>query len=404
VRVEMSILVLGQHPQSEGDGGRVLLGAGFEKIPEYATFRINSRSETITTVEVDGGLLANVHPGSDYAFAPPGDSPARQVVRGVAETCDGLSCTVHLDRAVPADSLKMWRAELAERSFGRMKMAIQLLDIPAGPIRRVLEDSLRNRPQYQLVEEQADLILLQEQDSLKIVTPWGHSLAGYPIRTFSINSVFLSLDRYLRGQYLRKVQLEDPSGLLLADFDVLIVDTKQVPLAGGGIQVLPKAVNDTLRERRADDGSPIPRVGEYFTIQIENKGNKAFYFHLLEYLPDGTINCLLPFPGKVAADYQLRPKTVWNSATAEPQNGFWRMKPPYGPEVFVLVVTEQPVNLQEALLPHAPARSQGRNLSPLEQLFVDGADPTRSSRPATIQTGGVQTLVFPFQLIEPSNH
>lgn len=404
VRVEMSILARGQHPQSEGDGGRVLLGAGFEKIPEFAPFRINSRSETITTVKVDGGLLANVDSGSVYVFFPVGNSSARQVVRGVAETCDGLSCTVHLDSAVSADSLKTWRAELVERNFGRMKMAIQLLDIPAGPIRRVLEDSLRNRPQYQLVEAQADLILLQEKDSIKIVAPWGYHLAAYPIRKFSIHPVLLSLNRYLGGQYLRKVQLDDPSGLIQAGLEVLIVDTKEVTLPGGRTQVKPEAVKDTLRERRAEDGSPVLRVGEYFTIEIENKGNKPFYFHLLEYLPDGKINCLLPFPGKVAADYQLRPKMGWNSAKADPENGIWRMVPPYGPEVFVLVVTEQPVNLREALFHPALARSRGRSLAPLEQLFADGADPTRSPQSVTIQTGGVQTLIFPFKLIEPSTN
>jgi len=79
--------------------------------------------------------------------------------------------------------------------------------------------------------------------------------------------------------------------------------------------------------------------GDCFKIGIKNKGSKTIYYQILDIQPDNRISLLVPFENRSPQEFYLRA-----GETRELQQIFTIGKP-YGIEVFKLIATEKPLNI-----------------------------------------------------------
>ena len=344
VRLLMGKWTPRQQPQAEGSlqlevfGGQVLEPKNYYRLAADA---FQNRS----TLTLEAGRLQGLFPGTQLGFYSPNSYDwQRQVplAYGRISTADLLQSRIELDRPVdPAVLIDSW-IYIVERHYGNLRLSVELR-LPDGPLKRAL---LRETAEFPVIDHSgrgAGLLIQTDASGqfLQAQTPDGSivfetALAGRSEELLA-GQLARSLLQYLQSQFLRTLQMEDPS---------MAVEATLLP---------------EITEGRPERG--ICRVGDLYRLEFTNRGQSPAYYTLIDIQPDHQMKVLIPAPGsdRTLEEYYLRP-----GETKVFEIPF-KVAPPLGLEVLKVIATEQPVDLRTI----ADTRGQSEEYShPLEKLFA----------------------------------
>lgn len=377
---------LRQHPVMEGNGiDRVLFGGQFIEQQPYSEIakRLTTREYVLkkgTLAGLDVGAKVGLFPASTQSIQ--GLSP---IASGIVTSAGPFSSTIKLDADPKLATITAGWVFVTEPVFKipavTLKIESKKAGKQSGPVfsdqeAQVITKSISPVPVI-AADLPADLLLRKgpSKDSL-IVTSSG--------LLFSINEkgdaarvdwLKESLQQYSQYIFIRDLSLmEAKSGL-----EVRLVPLRNAQPDTG------KAFSSSNREQyKFTDKDTV-------LLWVSNPGKQALYINVLDLMPDGTIQSILPNKEQKISpeDLKIKPgesKLFLNYTIA--------IQPPYGTEVFKIFTSRGEMNMEE--LVNTKGSGTRGNATYMEKLFKKSFGILqRGEMNATgLQEGSASNLVF----------
>jgi hypothetical protein len=148
----------------------------------------------------------------------------------------------------------------------------------------------------------------------------------------SIDELRQLLSKAATNEMLKEVSLNEPS--LNAVLDYYLLEQKN------GL-TSPSQPEDFKSRERIVSSKHVLEVSEssYLELRITNKCSTPFYYALIDIMPDGNANFLVPRVGRSADEYYLEP-----GQSNKRRNQFFKIGPPYGYETMKLIISDKPID------------------------------------------------------------
>jgi metacaspase-1 len=373
IKQEVSALNGRQNPVAEGQIDRVVFGEGLRPAPDYYSV-LKAYSED-SLILIDAGQLQGINPRCKVALYPPGTidtSAVAPLAFGIVEGASPIDADVHLDRQLKKRDVQTARVFLLERSYGDLaaRMHVNLTNPEMAELIR------KRLAPFEFIEvvggEAADLFLEEApglagaglrlyQDGDKLL--WEGPALREDSPDLIANSLLPAVERYLRANYLRK--LEHPYTRYEAEIRILLKteDGKFDPM-------------HNLR--------PLKPGRDTIKIQVWNRGSASFYFQLYDIQPDHKITTIVPYR-RPASDYFLAPGAFFEFPAE------LTIEPPAGIDVLKIIATPKPLDINLT-------RSRGGySNNPLEALACEliSSSRIRGETPSLpLMIGYIGSLVY----------
>ena len=397
IKGEMAGTAPTQTPQAEGNtSGRVFQGRTVLLPTHYKpTAWTNDRELT-----VNGGSLQGLSVNTTVALYPPDTEMgqgAQPLAIGRIVRSQLSSATVVLTQPLKGAARQTWVLVTA-RHYADLSVNLRVAVADAALKTRLL-DSLSRRPFIKLTDAgPVDLLVEQEPGQApRLITSHDQALAiagaSAPDPGTTVQALLDAAAAMAQTKYIRCLNTH-AEGLEMV-LQLLPVTVKQV---GSEVQVdqqLPAASKNT------DTGGVVYRVGDCLQLKVSNEGRKRAYFTILDIQPDNQMAVLVPSAVRLAdlaADYVLEPgKSIVLPAIL-------RITPPMGPEMFKIIVTEEPMDLRPLM--SSRGQSQDRSLdsaNPFATLLRNSNKPsgTRSGSSVGLPPEAVTITDQVFQIVKP---
>lgn len=387
VRQEMYKQASRQTPRIEGHTFRQLLGGKAVPRPEYFTVSALLGAQRL---RISAGELAGLLEGSRLALydidvrdtsALQPKARARVVHSYLAES------DIQLDRPLTEQEARNSWVFVEERSLGKLEVTC-LLDMADFPnLKNKLQSELADAPGIRVVPDDAELrvsvsgdgrhLLLQTDRDRYVLMKAPYHEADTDEQLLLTNKLRERTLGYLRGKYIRKLQMNDPD--FKVDFEIVPVNSAGQPVRMIGLPAPPPEVTTP---------SLVLKDGDYFRFSVFNRGSKDAYFTIIDIQPDNQVNLLIPYGRRTAEEFMIKAgETLY-------LNDIFVIGEPYGRECFKLIATPEPLNLSGV------TTNRGENTNtqpdhPLEILFQSTYQ-TRGGRPVATapQQTHISTLYF----------
>lgn len=295
--IEIRQLYRAQHPQCEGDWGRLIFGGvGPARDLWWRVVAVEG-----SEIWVEGGAAHQLAKGDRLAIYPPTARTAAGVDAPVG-TLEILrtEATRSLCRLVEAGVVIPLNARVVRISAATSERRALALVMDSGMTADAIRTRLAQADLAGLIELRpatatADLRLLLTPDALELQDGAGQRLfrryplrdlnrARRPLRADDLNPVAAELAQIVQAQLL--ALLQNPHSTLAG---VVVLGIKRLVQRGAAVDVsaLPTAV----------DGVCELPSGEPFVVEITNSGNQPLYLGLLACWPNGTVRQLYPQVG-----------------------------------------------------------------------------------------------------------
>ncbi|MBL7796727.1 MAG: caspase family protein [Saprospiraceae bacterium] len=385
VRVEMSTIAPNQQPQAEGALDQELLGGRLLERPSYhQVVRWNDPGSVV----VNAGWIQSLNEGAVVGLFPAetrDPSRATPLAKGTVTRALPFEATLQLDNSLREKQARSCWAYVLEPNFGdlRIGLSIQLPDshpVRQALVKKIAENSmirLDETPEVYLVASGAGAQLIGAGDMLLA------EISGNPAPDAAAYSILERIQVYARARYFRKLEMR--GSYLNVDFE--IVPVRLDPRTGLAAETLP------LDSKRDPLGNVHLKNGDAFRFRVNNRGNKAAYFTIMDIMPDNNFATLIPGPGQheTPAEYRVGP-----GQSVDVPNLF-NIGPPAGVEMFKLIATEEPVDLRPIV---GGAGTRGLGDSPLKKMlddvFSDQAVLTRGGSAANTAAGAMHVYSTTF--------
>lgn len=355
-----------QKPVLEGDGiDRELFGGKFEKQQSY--FSINRGQSKSNAITLNAGFVSGITKGSQINFFEPGTTGTvgkRPLSSGKVISVSAFTAVVKPDSA--DDNLikqNPW-AFIHELSYGAEKLKLFVREIKA--VAKMVQDSLKD---FQLVEfsPACDLSL----DTSGSLNNWALKYPNSGIlfqdgfsftKDHNMEVLKEALKRFSRYRYLKGLALNEQG--LSAQVQLVFLD------ANGNM-------DNARMESRTRFGRLELREGDMVYLRIINTGSRPFYINIVDIMPDGNINPVMP--NKNMKDMNDIPAPLkWEDCLVKTNDTLLLNKysieiaPPYGEETFKVFLSSSPLDLEDILTTRdatVPNNKRGA-LNGLEKIFI----------------------------------
>lgn len=331
IRAQMAVLSPRQTPSAEGALDRLLwsIGSANKKFTHYEVRLVGNERE----VQINGGLLQSLHPGSRLAFYTPdtfGEQGNRPFVTGTLVHSELVHAYVELDSSAPGRKLAEAWVYVTEYAASEQLVYVKVDLAQDSALAHTLQQQLAQLPFVGLEEDRATLwVQMNESNELEL---WSHReelLCRLPRSRSQFSDAAYLTERirlYAQAQHLRRLEHEDH--WLQARFELLPLD----------------------EERCSKEGIWRMPEGTRFYIDVENTGTKACYIQLLNVQANNEVVCLIPTgSGQLTPlDYRIEPG---ERRRLKAGNGtdHWIAGGPPGIDVLKLLLTEEPADLRPVL-------------------------------------------------------
>ncbi|MEZ4892498.1 MAG: caspase family protein [Saprospiraceae bacterium] len=386
IKQVMAASVPSQTPQAEGLLDMTVLGG---KVVEQTPFFTVQYANNSGKVLVGGGWLQGLSQNSVVGFYPPETndvSQAAPMVKGTVVRSNVLQSTIQLDNTnIPAEELQKAWVFMLQQDPGDLK-----LNLRVSVSDKNLEASLLKQFEAQpliRMSEPADLILLQNGNTLELYTPDEQDAGKVVLSGISENTILNKVMGLIvnvgQAKFIRN--LEASSSEYQLSLEIIPVDGKDN-----------SKTLDIGSFRDANGTIHFPE-GVKFKVKITNNGRLKAYFNLIDIQPNNVVNIIAP--------PEWRRDMPAEECVLEPGKSMiypeaYEIGKPYGQEIFKLVATDLPVDLRSIKDTRGNLLRGNTKSTPLEKLFSDtfftDEVQTRGGRPQRISAGslGVSTLNF----------
>lgn len=356
VRTWMEKTASTQQPQLEGAGQKVMFGGA---IVEQAPWFLASGWPDDDTCLVNQGQIAGLGTGSVVGLYQPDTrsvAGAEALVTGTVTESGNFHAKIAWERPLRDDEKNGWVMVL-QKNFADLRVKIDFLRTTSRRWNRV-RDMVLNGSFAVPDAENPELLALEEPNRLVLLTYRRDTLfdsQDFPdLNDTQLQLKFLSVvEEYTKAQFLRisARQNKDPRYRISASLIHGRYDREK---------------GEAVADFRDDIPSDHYLVGDTFFLQLAHQGSEPAWYNIL-YLEGGQSQLLVPWRGISMNNFRLQPHDSllidfpW-IFTSEEGKGFNAS--------FLLIASEDPIDLRGILDQPEPSRSYGRtDMSPLEWLY-----------------------------------
>jgi hypothetical protein len=386
----MSKKVPYQTPTIEGAYRNKLFNGKIVLQQEY--FKINQILSS-KAILLDGGKIQGVGNGDKIGLYPAGTLSTENIqplITGYIEDADNFNSKIILNKDYQIENQqKYWVFVIEKKIEG--KCNIKLHGFTDLSFKRDLKKLLK---EYHLVNVDttiSELTIINKKDRIIIQqNAQGINLFELkkPVETEQINTI---ISQYAQSEFIRKLSLNDEN------YRVEIEMIPVVPAFDKDGEVLTNhqgnfIIKDTLKiESLIQDGKIYVDENDYIMLKIINKGKKDTYFNIIELQPDGHITPVFPLEATPTSEIFLEA-----GQTFIPRNflvtGF---APPYGPEMYKVFATLNPINLTSIITKQGSA-SKG-SLSDIEKVILSTYSNSKGDESSSVrkrESGSTFDFIF----------
>ena len=388
-----------QNPAIEGDIDYEVFGGNFVTQSEY--FNLNA-IKSKTEIEINGGMLVGIHPGSVVAFAKPGTTSLGEtekiMYRGVVSIASNFSSIVTLE---------------SEHKFKTTADAwafIQSRALPESRLKVAIDPSMDENAKKQLVQKIEDGGIAEvsnENPDVKIDFSKTRGAAVVSIKNTAynnelhriadrneahvLNETANMINNYAQGNIIRNLNFYNEN------YDLIL---ELVPIEA-------EIKDNTFRIKNyldpkdfLDENNTMSFTTDDFAlIKVINYGTKKAYFNIVDIQPNGIVNPIIPMAHELdGREYYVEP-----GDSAILTNILVMFGPPYGNEVFKIIASDKPFNLTASLTQNSTAtRGAANNI--FESAVSLGRNNVNTRGASTMaskkQEDRISTFEFAFRIRE----
>lgn len=398
VRSEMITLVPEQNPTIEGDADYELFSGKIHKSRDFFdVLEVKSGNEST----INGGRLQGIYPGTSLLFFPRGTvwPEGKAIMEGEVVASDVLSARVILNRSNVISDVRQIVAFVKEYSLPISSTRVFLDSIGHKDLSAQLERLLPDEPLIsRSAYVKADILLKSEDNKagkfVQIINAWnGKLICELEISNSVSIKVINALRNYSQGRLVQNMDYSSDKYHL--EMELLPVKFREVPT---GFAIEKRYDPDFFRDASGMLLAPHGVDSVSFILKVKNTGPEDAYFNIIDIQPDGIINPIIPNN----SDLAIPPKELMVRAGCTKEiEAKIDVFEPYGDEIFKLITSSAPLNLQFSM---NPTRSITKGTdNPFEKLFGKIFNTGVNRGQATVSVGGteISTTEFPFRIISP---
>lgn len=311
----------GQLPHLEGNAAQKLFSGRFA---QAATTRYIDRWISDSTFLITQGSLHGLMPGTELTLL---NSERKPVAVAVVNQCALAESQAVVRLALNKKEPYSYEVAAQPAAAYQLNVWIDKEELPDA-LYRQLQQYLKGLAFVKL-SVHADAFVSYAADSGIILTGKEAVARQYrmlkprqPMQANDLNWLKTTLQALARAAYMRRL----PEG---------------GPLEAGVIWRITNKAG-----ANASDSNLVLKKGDTFTMLLHNKTKKPLYFALVNLLPDGRVQILLPTEGSFAEDFSLQPGERYEITDNKVEEDL-----PEGTEYLKILVSHTPFDIRPAFVP-----------------------------------------------------
>lgn len=366
VRVLMSAIAPRQTPQLEGNVDRTVFSGRTVEQKNFTTVRLWQNSNIVV---LNAGQLNGITVNSIVEFYPLGTNDRRSnliLSTGKVIETQLSESLVKLDAPLTKEEAANSWVFVKDVGYDIETLRVRISKNIPSAMGRNLIASLAKYPFVSIVDayptisidiekEIVNKLVVATKDDLVLFTETYNETK----QSAQIEKLVSQIKLFVQAQLLRA--LESESSQLKVSFELIpvllnenFVERDRMPLSS--------KINSK--------GQLVFNEGDFFRIKIANHGNRTAYYSLMNIQSDNAVNILIPEkdangnPFRAPSDCKIEP------GKTEELRAVFYMKEPFGQEVFKMIASNRPLQLEQ-LLQTKGQHADRSLLQPFEILFAD---------------------------------
>lgn len=359
----------GQLPHLEGNAAQKLFSGRFA---QAATTRYIDRWTSDTTFLITQGSLHGLMPGTEITLL---NSQKRPIAVAVVHKCALAESEAVVQLAL--DKKEPYSYEIAAQPAAayQLNVWIDKEELPDA-LYRQLQQYLKGLAFVKL-SVHADAFVSYAADSGIILTgkeavARQHRMLKprQPLQAEDLTWLKTTLQALARAAYMRRL----PEG---------------GPLEGGVVWRITNQAG-----HNASDSNLVLKKGDTFTMMLHNKTKKPLYFALVNLLPDGRVQILLPTEGSFAEDFSLQPGERYEITDNKVEEDL-----PAGTEYLKILVSHTPFDIRPAFVPGTTRSTKPASWELALQEIME-AQPEEKRQTRSAEVNEITLLTQSFRIAE----
>ncbi len=358
IMAEMATKAPFQNPAIEGDIDYVVFGGDYAIQEEYFNLT-NVKTDSI--VEINGGRLAGINPGTLIAFTEPGTTKLNEnaniLVIGKVVSATNFSAKVKLNSKTKFKNDQSAWAFIKTRAFTDQKVKVYIDPKMDSDVKNALEEEI-GKSNFAVISDDNSEICLDYRKSRgaktinvnnAIYNQKLHKISNADTNLLK-DDVMSTLNNYAQGKIIKDLDFYDEN------YDVVmeLIPVKAEIFADGSFEIIDYLDPKIIMENEIPSFS----TSNMALIKVTNYGNRKAYFNIIDIQPDGFINPVIP----TVNDLDGREYYLESGESAVLKNTLVMFGPPYGNEIFKLIATDKSFNLSATIQHHGNATRGESNI------------------------------------------
>ncbi|WP_075589862.1 caspase family protein [Labilibacter marinus] len=387
IKREMNVIAPHQTPQLEGEIDQQLFGGDIVEQKPFFTMEewIDEKTLVLGAGNLNGlndGTIVGLYPGNTQ-----NTEGVNSIVKGKVVNSSMLECDVILEKPLSkAEANKSW-IFIEQNNFGGMSKKICIKGIEKNKkIHSEIVEIVSSIPTIAVDSTNPDLYVeFNDEMSSVFVYTSDDQLIYNQVINYNLDNpakeITDEIKNYIQGDMVRGLDMRDES--LKVTFEIIPIKVEKV----GRYY---KEVERFDLNSKIDDGQYIFKDGDVFKLKITNHGSRNAYFQIVDIKPDHKVDVLVPNEKQTPTEFMIKANSTLEL------NSMFLFEKPFGNEMFKLVATKYPINLNSIITSRGKKARTSEN--PLEQIMQNSFLQTRAaSLGASPKSANIYSIVFKVQ-------
>ncbi|MDR6197845.1 caspase family protein [Siphonobacter sp. SORGH_AS_0500] len=365
----------GQTPQLEGDSEELVLGGMGVIRPTF--YSVTGFVDQVRTqVTVAAGTLSGLFKGAKVRLRSVDNPRGDDDLEGEVIESSTFQSKVRLKQPLPTSSMDFYKVYEYSKALDNWQLFLKT-ELSENR-QHALYQRLEHNKALVWVSDSAEVLVKEQRDNLFIIHQQDAEVwQKLPLNDQWVYKTEEALQNYIQAKLLRELTLQS-SNSFQAKLELVPVRLEKDE----------KGNYKVVEKRTASGGYPIFSTQDQGWLSITNTGKTAFYFNLIDIEPQGKTSVLLPGKGWGKEGLYLKPQQTLHYPIET-------ISPPYGIEMYKLLMASQPFDLRTAVLNRGNIPEQESD-HPYQRLFRSNF---RGSKPDEMSLDQLGTASFVFEII-----
>jgi hypothetical protein len=393
----MSAIAPRQNPQIEGEADRKIFGG--QSVAQTA-FTVVKYWIDSTKLVLEAGKLNGITNNSSVEFYPVGTTKPDKIVllnTGTVVNAQLGEAVVLLGKPMKEEAAYESWAFVRSINIGDISVGVKIAGTIPDSIGRLIRSEVTTAKHLHEAESKPGISLLTDdskENEIYLITHDDFVLKRFIIEDYSATTlaseVITQINRYTQVILLKK--LEAVNSRIRVGMEIIpVVFDERFEETG----------RTAMDKRRNDQGHLIFEEGEYFKIKLTNYGQKRAYYTLISIQADNSVNVLIPERDVNGNLYRSAADCFIDAGVTEELGAVFYFGKPYGQEVFKLVSSSKPMQLQQLSETRGSENVDRTVFNDFELLFSSDFEHHRSFESYRLPPEFIHIETLVFEVIDP---